>query len=255
MAKVTTLKPKHDAEEWRLRVDLAAAFRLAAEFNWHESVGNHFSVAVSPDGKKFLVNPKFRHFSRIRASELILVDSDDPDTMNRPDAPERTAWCIHGAIHARLPQARCVFHVHPPYATAMATLADPALKPIDQNTARYYNRLGLDLNYGGIATLTEEGERLAGVLGNHRRVLLGSHGVLVSANSVAQAFEDLYYLERSCQTMVLAYSTGQKLNVLSHEVAEKTAIAWDGYDNKGLAEAFFSELKLSLDEKDPSYAD
>ncbi|MFO0995279.1 MAG: class II aldolase/adducin family protein [Alphaproteobacteria bacterium] len=255
MAKVTRLKPKFDAEEWRLRVDLAAAFRLAVEFNWHESVGNHFSVAVSPDGKKFLVNPKYRHFARIKASDLLLVDSDDPETMSRPNAPERTAWCIHGAIHARLPQARCVLHVHPPYSTAIATLADPALKPIDQNTARYYNRLGIDLNYGGIATLTEEGERLAGVLGNHKRVILGSHGVLVAAHSVAAAFEDLYYLERACQTMVLAYSTGQKLNPLSHEIAEKTAAAWDKAYSGDFADAFFAELKLLLDEKDPSYAE
>src|SRR3954467_5477721 len=85
-----------------LRVDLAAAFRLAVEMQWHESVGNHFSVAVSADGKQFLMNPKWVHFSLIRASDLVLLDSSDAQTMSRPDAPDATAWCIHGQIHARV---------------------------------------------------------------------------------------------------------------------------------------------------------
>ena len=84
-------------DERQLRVDLAACFRLAARFDWHEAVANHFSAAVSPDGKKFLVNPRWMHFSRIRASDLILVDADDMSTMERPDAPDPTAWAIHSA--------------------------------------------------------------------------------------------------------------------------------------------------------------
>ena len=79
-------------EEQQLRVDLAAALRLAARSEWHEGVANHFSAAVSPDGKKFLVNPRWKHFSLARASDLLLVDADDPETMNRPDAPDPSAW-------------------------------------------------------------------------------------------------------------------------------------------------------------------
>ena len=79
-----------DPTERQLRVDLAAAFRLAAEFGWHEAVANHFSLAVLADGKKFLMNPRWRHFSRIKASELLLLDADDKETMSRPDAPDRT---------------------------------------------------------------------------------------------------------------------------------------------------------------------
>ena len=133
--------------EQRLRVDLAAAFRLAAELGWHEAVANHFSVAVSPDGKKFLMNPRWRHFARVRASELLLLDTDDKETMSRPDAPDASAWCIHGHIHAALPHARCILHLHPPYATAIAGLADPRIKPIEQNTARYFNRVAIDLGF------------------------------------------------------------------------------------------------------------
>ena len=242
-----------DGDEWQLRVDLAAAFRLAADLGWHEAIANHFSLAVSPDGKRFLMNPKWRHFSRIKASELSLLDTDDTETMNRPDAPDPSAWCIHGHIHAGSPHARCILHVHSPYATAIATLADPEIKPIEQNTARYYNRVTIDLSYGGIADNDEEGERLVRTLGNKRRVMLGNHGVLVVAGTVAEAFDDLYYLERACQTLVLAYSTGQKLNLMSPELAERTARGWEDY--KGAAFAHFEEMKRILDARDPSYAD
>ena len=236
-----------------LRVDLAAAFRLAVEMGWHESVGNHFSVAASGDGKTFLMNPRWQHFALIRASDLLLLDSDDPLTMSRPDAPDPSAWCIHGRIHARLPQARCVLHVHPPYGTALAALADPGLKPIDQNTARFYNRVAIDLEFGGIADQHEEGERLVRALGGKQHMIMGNHGLLVTAATVAEAFEDLYFLERAAQTLLLAYATGRPLNVMPGELAERTARAWDGYRDSAFAH--FRDLKRLLDRKDPSYRD
>jgi len=241
------------AEEWQQRVDLAAAFRLAEYFDWHESVANHFSLAISPDGKRFLMNPRWRHFSRIKASELLLLDADDHSTMQGPNAPDETAWCIHGRIHALLPHARCVMHAHPPYATALAALADPEIKPIEQNTARFYNRVAYDLGYEGMATSNAEGERLAGLLGNRKTMMMGNHGVLVVAASVAEAFDELYYLERACKTLVLAYSTGQKLNIMSEKVAEQTARDWDLYTDSQFVH--FEEMKKVLDAKDPSYAE
>ncbi len=255
MSTMTSVKPnrRDESAEGRLRVDLAAAFRLAAELGWHEAVANHFSVAVSADGKTFLMNPRWRHFSRVKASELLLLDAEDKETMSRPDAPDPSAWCIHGHIHAAVPHARCILHVHPPYATAIAALADPDIKPIEQNTARYYNRVAIDLDFGGIADNDEEGRRLVRVLGNKRRAVLGNHGVLVVADTVAEAFDDLYYLERACQTLVLAYSTGRELNVLPPEVAEGTARGWEDY--KDAAFSHFEEMKKILDAKDPSYAD
>ncbi len=255
MTNLAKLKPDNaeDAQIRQMRVDLAAAFRLAARMNWQESVGNHFSLAASADGKKFLMNPRWKHFSLIRASDLLLLDSDDPDTMKRPNAPDPSAWCIHGRIHANLPQARCLLHLHPPYATALATLADPDLKPIDQNTARFYNRTAIDLGYAGIADDRAEGDRLARVLGNKSRMMMGNHGVLVTGATVAEAFEDLYFLERAAQTMVLAYSTGRKLNVMPDDLAERTARGWDDY--KDMAVAHFEDQKRILDKMDPSYAD
>ena len=140
-----------ECDEWSLRVDLAAAFRLAAKFDWHESVANHFSAAVSPDGKRFLLNPRWRHFSTMRASELMLLDADDESTMTRPDAPDPSAWCIHGNLHKRVTHARVLLHCHPPYTTALAGLADPTPYPICQNTARFFNRVAVEMGFDGIA--------------------------------------------------------------------------------------------------------
>ncbi|WP_020591498.1 class II aldolase/adducin family protein [Kiloniella laminariae] len=241
----------YDAAEWQLRVDLAAAFRLAVHFDWHESVGNHFSAAVSADGKKFLLNPKWQHFSTIRASDLLLLDADDPETMKGPDAPDPTAWCIHGAVHAAVPNARVLLHCHPAYATALATLKDPSMKPIDQNTARFFNRMAIDLGFAGLADEAAEGQRIARAFGNHSVMMMGNHGVTVAANTVAEAFEDLYFLERAAKTLILAYSTGQELNILSDEIAEKTARSWEDY--KDASFAHFDQLKAMLDKSDPSY--
>ena len=243
--------PAFDAEQWQMRVDLAAAFRLTAKNGWHEAVANHFSLAVSPDGKKFLMNPRWRHFSTMKASELILLDSNDSSTMDRPDAPDLTAWSIHGRLHAALPHARCIMHLHPTYATVLASLADCEIKPIDQNTARFYNRIAIDNNYGGMANSDEEGNRLARLLGNKSIMMMGNHGVLVCAATVAEAFDITYYLEKACRNLVLAYQTGQKLHVMSPAVAEKTAQEWEADREQFLAH--FAELKLLLDEESPGY--
>ena len=243
----------HDANEWQLRVDLAAAFRLTAMFDWHEAVANHLSLAVSGDGKTFLMNPRWRHFSKIRASELLLLNTDDASTMERPDAPDLTAWSLHGRLHAALPQARCIIHLHPPYATAIASLANPDIVPIDQNTARFYNRLAFDLDYGGMANSEAEGDRLARLMGNKQIMMLGNHGILVCAATVAEAFDLTYYLERACRNLVLAYQTGQKLHVMTPDVAEKTAQEWQADREQFLAH--FDAMKQILDAKDASYAE
>lgn len=239
--------------ERELRVDLAAAFRLAVGFDWHESVGNHFSAAVSPDGGRFLMNPRWRHFSTIRASDLLLLDANDPGVMARPNAPDASAWSIHGSIHRARPQARVLLHCHPPYATALACLADPTMKPIDQNTARFFGITGVDLGFGGIADDADEGARLARAFGDHPVLMMGNHGVTVTAGTVAEAFEHLYFFERASKTLMIAYASGQPLNLLSDEVARRTAEGWRSYN--GMAFAHFAALKASLDRKDASYRD
>lgn len=254
MSNITSLKSARstsDVPEWQQRVDLAAAFRLAAHYNWHEAVANHCSLAVSRDGKKFLMNPRWRHFSTIKASELLYLNSEDADTMNGPNAPDLTAWSLHGRLHAALPQARCIIHLHPTYATVVAAFADPEIKPIDQNTSRFFNRVAIDTGYGGMANTDAEGDRLASLMGNKSIMMMGNHGVLVCAESVAEAFDLTYYLERSCRTLVLAYQSGQKLSVLSPAVAEKTAQEWSADREQFVAH--FEEMKMILDNMDPTY--
>ncbi len=232
--------------EAELREDLAAAFRLAAKFGWHESVGNHFSAAVSEDGRKFLLNRKWQHFASIRPQDLLLLDAEDSEVMNGADAPDASAWTIHGTIHRRCPSARVVLHCHPVHSTALAMLADPELKPLDNNTARFFHRVAYDRNFAGIADEAEEGVRLASALGNHSTMLMGNHGLLCAGETVARAFEDMYYFERAAQTQLLAYASGKELAVLSDEVAEKTAQGWEPY--RGMADAHFAYLKSALDD-------
>ena len=113
-------------------------FAGAARLNLHEAVANHFSVAVGDSKTTFLINPNQAHFSRIKASDLLLLDASDPDTLSRPNAPDPTAWGLHSAIHRHCPQARVALHVHPTYSTVLSTLKDPRLPPIDQNCAMFF---------------------------------------------------------------------------------------------------------------------
>ena len=235
------------------RMDLAAAFRWTARLNMHEAVANHFSLAVNEEGTQFLINPNQRHFSRIKASDLLLIDGNDPETMNRPEAPDPTAWGLHGAIHRNCPHARCVMHVHSVHATVLASLADSRLPPIDQNSAMFFNRIVVDEHYGGLA-FEEEGERCSTLLSDPktRVMVMGNHGVLVIGDTVGDTFDRLYYFERACETYIKALWTGQKLRVLSDDVAETVAGQMDGYpvDNAG---RHLQELKAILDEEGSNY--
>lgn len=255
MAKDMTVRPGDlDQEaERQLRIDLAAAFRLAVQFDWHESVGNHFSAALSTDGKRFLMNPRWRHFGAIRASDLLALDAEDKAVMDGPDAPDPSAWCIHGTIHREMPSVRVILHCHPPYSTALACLKDPTMLPIDQNTARFFGMTAVDTHFGGIADEAEEGRRIARLFGNHAVLLMGNHGVTVTGETVAEAFEYLYFFERAAKTLMLAYASGQPLSVMSDALAQKTAEDWLPY--RGMAFAHFDYLKSTLDRTDPSYRD
>lgn len=239
--------------EDQLRVDLATAFRLAAEFEWTESVGNHFSAVVSADEGTFLMNPRWQHFSTIKASDLIKLNWHDKDTMSQQNPPDRSGWCIHSRMHALLPKARVILHLHPPYATALSCLKNPTLQPIDQVTARFFNRVSVDLAFEDVAITEAEGDRLAGVIGAHQILMMGNHGVSVAAESVAHAFEEMYLFERACRTLVLAYSTGEPLNILNDRVAETTAKGWHGC--RDMALNHFYQLQQKLMHEDGSIAD
>lgn len=245
--------PIPNLTHWQERCDMAAAFRWTARLNMHESVANHFSLAVNTDGSRFLINPNGRHFARITASSLIEIDANDPGTMQRPDAPDPTAWGLHGSIHRALPHARCVMHVHSVHATVLASLADSRLPAIDQNSAMFHDRLVIDDHYGGMA-FEEEGTRCAALLADPKTIamVMGNHGVLIVGQTVAEAFNRLYYFERAAETYIRALQTGRPLRVLPDDIAEKTAQEWEAYP--GFAQAHLKELRALLDEEGAAYA-
>lgn len=245
--------PSELMAHWAERTDMAAAFRWTARLNMHEAVANHFSLAVNADGTRFLMNPNQMHFARVRASNLVLIDANDPATLDRPDAPDPTAWGLHGGIHRHCPHARCVMHVHSIHATVLASLADSSLPPIDQNSAMFFNRYVVDDGYGGLA-FEDEGERCAALLSDPARkvMIMGNHGLLVIGDTVADTFNRMFYFERAAETYIKALQTGRPLRVLSDEIAEKTAQELEDYP--GQADKHLGELKAILDEEGDAYA-
>jgi ribulose-5-phosphate 4-epimerase/fuculose-1-phosphate aldolase len=146
---------------------------------------------------------------------------------------------------------RVVLHLHPVYTTSIACLATPQILPIDQNTARYFNRVPW---YAVRRDGGHRGRRRAagGLLADKRRLLMGNHGVLVTAATIGEAFDDIWTLERACQILVTAWSTGQPLKVLSDEVAEKTARTGRIAD---FSRQHFAEMKQMMIDADPSLLD
>ena len=234
------------------RADLAAAFRWAARLNFHEATANHFSATVSDDGTKFLLNPRGRHFSQMRASELLLLDAHGAGGQANP-AADPTAWYLHAHLHRFVPQARCILHTHMPYATALACLADFEFLMLDQNACRFHDRIAYDRHYAGMALDDTEGERVARLLGPEKSVLfLGNHGVIVVGRSVAEAFDELYYLEKAAQLQVLALSTGRPLALVDDRTAALACEQWLNYPD--VAKVHFDELRRILDAETPDYA-
>ncbi len=243
----------HNMPHWQERIDLAAAFRWTARLDLHESVANHFSLAVNDDGSRFLINPKQLHFSRITASSLLMLDAHDKAALERPDAPDPTAWGLHGALHRLCPHARCAMHVHSPYATVLACLEDPMLPPLDQNAAMFFGRIAVDPHYGGLA-LDAEAERACGALADPAKCVLvmGNHGIMVVGRTVAETFNLLYHFERAARVYIMALQTGRPLRILDDAVAAKTAAEMAVYDD--FAENHLAELKASLDDEWSDYA-
>ena len=240
-------------DHWSERVDLAAAFRWTARLNMHEAVANHFSLAINDAGTRFLMNPNQVHFARIKASDLIVVDANDPDTLTGPNAPDATAWGLHGGMHRHCPHARCAMHVHSIHATVLASLADSSLPPIDQNSAAFFNRYVIDDHYVGLA-FEQEGKRCAQLLTDPSKkvLIMGNHGVMIIGNTVAETFNRLFYFERAAETYIRALQTGQPLRVLSDEVAEKAARELEEYP--GQSTRHLNELKAILDDEGSNYS-
>ena len=234
-----------------LQKELAATFRWTARLNMHEGVANHFSACL-PGSTDFYVNRAGIHFSRIKASDLILVNEDNKkELQNKPEIIDPTALNIHGAIHERVPHARCIFHAHSKYATALSSLKDPTLKPIDQNTMIFYNRVSVYNEFGGLG-FEEESIKMANALGNKQHMILANHGIITTGETVADGFNSLYYFEKAAETYLTALSSNQELNVVNHDIAEKTAEETANYP-LDTASLFLSQIRLILDKEEPDY--
>lgn len=209
------------------REQLSCAFRLAERFGFHEGICNHFSVALDGDHEHYLINPYGLHWSEITPDVLLLIDGDG-NILAGDGELEDSARFIHVAGHRANPRHKALMHTHMPYATALTMLRGDhgKLQMAHQTAARFASRITYEQTFGGIALDTEEGKRLAQRAQDAPDVdvvFLAAHGVIVGGPSVAQAFDDLYYLERACRQQLLAQQSGLPLVQLSEEVVKLTA--------------------------------
>jgi ribulose-5-phosphate 4-epimerase/fuculose-1-phosphate aldolase len=237
------------ADEIEIRIDLAAAFRMAARQGLHEGVCNHFSVMLSEN--RFLINPKGTHFARITAGSIIAIDREGRTLEGTGRAP-MTGHAIHTRIHLKHPRARVVLHLHAPYSTALTAVRRGRLRMVHQNAARFWGDLAYDDEFNGIAVDTHEGDRMAEAMAGKRILFLANHGVVVVGESVAQAFDDFYYLERACQVQVLAEQTGRELAEMPEALAKLTREQFDAYTTMN-ADLHFTALKEILEAEEPGF--
>ena len=258
--RVVTSKPakdvRTDSAEWRMRVDLAAAHRLAHLHGFSEGIFNHLTTSVPGKPDRYLQIPFGLHWSEITASCFLEVGHDGK-VLKGEGERELSGYCIHAPIHRLIPDAVCVMHTHMPFASALARLEDPQIKPIGQTEVGLMKDVVYDDHYTGPAFDCAEGERLAGLLGSKTVMIMANHGVLTVGKSVAEAYDSLYYLERVAQVQLYAMWTGQRLKPLPQDVVDKTMQTIGGplYGKKPHWEHHFEALKRMLDRREPDYRD
>jgi ribulose-5-phosphate 4-epimerase/fuculose-1-phosphate aldolase len=233
------------------RIDLAAALRWAARHQLNEGIDNHFSMVVPGREDRFLINPHGLHWSEITPADLVMTDASGTIIEGRHPV-EATAFYIHGRIHLGNPKAKVVMHTHMPYATALTTLAGSRIEMCTQNAFRFYDRIAYDETYNGLALDNEEGDRLCRAMGDKSILMMRNHGVVVAGPSVAVAYDDLYFLERTALVQVLAMQTGRKLDIAPTQVVARAArqIA-DGCQPQ--AELHFAALKRMMSRDEPGW--
>ena len=237
------------------KVHLAAALRLAVLHELDEGIDNHFTVTVPGTDDRYLILPFGLHWSEARASDMIVFD-EAGKTLEGEGVCELSAQCIHAPIH-RLTGARVVLHTHQTWALALNMLKDNRLYPASQTAAFFHGHVAYDDTYMGTADFLEEGERLAKLMGRKHVVFMKNHGVLVTGNTVAQAYRRLYKLERVCRAQVLAMSTGQPLEVLSDEIVAQVQAppVNDRHSRAERERLFFEAMMRILDREMPGYAE
>ena len=237
-------------EEWQVRVDLAAAYRLVAHYGWDDLIFTHISARVPGPDHHFLINPYGLLFGEITASSLLKVDLDgnllEPTSYNFHPA----GFTIHSAVHAAREDARCVLHLHTVAGVAVSC-QERGLLALEQ-TAMLLNGEIAYHEYEGVALLLDERPRLVADLGAKKAMLLRNHGTLTVGETVADAFLTMYFLERACATQVAALAGGTPLHYPAPAVQEVVRQQASGGIGPVAKLAWNAQLRL-LDKKDSSY--
>jgi len=242
---------KAEEQEWALRLDMAAVFRVAARLGWNEQIGNHNSLMLPGEGPPtFLINPRGYLFQELTASSLIVCDLDGR-VLRGSGELRKVAFHIHARIHLANPAAACVIHVHPQYLTALSMLADPEITLSHHNNLMLNDRIAIDHEGVAPADSHAEGDRLAAALGDKSILLMGGHGVTVVGPTVHDAFDECFIAERTAMYQVTAMSTGRAMRTLPDSQRRRHAGAWgDRFD----ARLHLNAWKRLLDREEPDYA-
>ncbi len=244
---MTTTNPSScSQEEWRARIDLAAAYRLTHHFGMTTLVYNHITARVPGTPNHFLINEFGLGYDEITASNLVKIDLDGNILDHGDHRINIPGYIIHSAVHSARHDVQCVMHTHTPYGMAVSALEE-GLLPLQQDAYQFHNRIAYH-NFEGLAVDIDERERLVTDLGDKNAMILRNHGLLTVGATVPQAWNAMWQLERACQIQTLAQSTGQPLRQASLPAIEKTAALFDNDD----AAVTWPWLLRSLDRKDPS---
>src|ERR1700680_1597128 len=218
-------RPRHiSAQEWQVRVDLAACYRLIAHFGWDDLVLTHNSARVPGTTDQILINPQGLMFDEVTASNLLKVDLDGNLVEPSEYEPIYAGIVIHGAIYLARPDVKCVIHTHTEADIAVGALEE-GLLPLSQWAMRFYNRLGYH-DYEGVSLDLDERERLQQSIGNPPVLVLRNHGLLATGRNGAEAFSSTYHFERAADAQLkiqAAVAAGYKIVVPSPETCERQA--------------------------------
>lgn len=240
--------------ERQVRIDLAAAYRLAAQRGWDDTIYTHLSAGVPGEPGHYLINPFGARFDEISASSLVKVDVHGRVADGRGRSVNPSGFAIHGAVHAARPDAACVIHLHTPWGVALSMLPD-GLQATSQFAMRLHGRLGRHA-YEGLALGREEQARLVANLGTLDGLILDNHGTLTVGRTVAEAWMLSYLLDRAAQAQLTAMAaTGGSVRVVSDAVAELTRRQWVGDGSELDGELEWPALLRGLDRSSPGYRD
>jgi ribulose-5-phosphate 4-epimerase/fuculose-1-phosphate aldolase len=240
-------------EEWQVRVDLAAAYRLVAVYGWDDLVFTHISARVPGPEHHFLINPYGMMFEEITASSLVKVDLDGRIVMESDYHINPAGFTIHSAVHAAREDALCVMHLHTDCGIAVSA-QENGLLPISQQSLFVLASLGYH-DYEGLALNDDEKPRLVTDLGNKTYLILRNHGLLTVGHTVADAFLSMFLLERACRIQILAQSGGNRLIPIPPEVLEQIPAQEKVVTKGGPGKLVWPGLLRKLDRLGANYQD